>query len=156
MSVDTTKAQGRRTLRFQSLDDVLADADRLADAPVRSLGNWSLGQICKHLAESMNQSIDGFEFQASLPVRMVARLIKGRYLKRGFTPGFKLPRRAVRLLPPPIDTQEGLAALRAGVERLKRETRRSANPVFGPLTAEEWNQLHLRHSELHLSFIVPA
>ena len=120
------------------------------------MGNWSLGQVCKHLAETMNQSIDGFEFQASLPIRVVARLIKKQYLKRGLSPGFTLPRRAVRLLPAPTDTQAGVDALRAGVARLKHETRRSKNPVFGPMTVEEWSQLHLRHSELHLSFIVPA
>ncbi len=114
MSVNTSKTTGRRKLRFQNLDEVVADAERLAAMPTRPLGNWSLGQICKHLAETMNQSIDGFEFQASLPIRMVARLIKGRYLNRGLTPGFRLPRRAVRLLPSPTETQEGLGGAARG------------------------------------------
>lgn len=156
MSVDTKKATGRRKLRFQSLDDVLADVDRLAMAPVRPLGNWSLGQVCQHLAETMNRSIDGFEFQASLPIRIVARLAKRWILTRGFGPGFRLPRQAVGMLPAPTDTQAGVRALRASVTRLLQETRRARSPVFGPMTVEEWTQLHLRHSELHLSFIVPA
>ena len=29
------------------------------------------------------------------------------------------------------------------------------NPVFGPLTHEQWIQLNLRHAELHLGFLVP-
>jgi hypothetical protein len=30
------------------------------------------------------------------------------------------------------------------------------NVVLGPLTNAEWEQLHLRHAELHMSFVVPA
>jgi hypothetical protein len=29
------------------------------------------------------------------------------------------------------------------------------NPVFGAMTPEDWKRLHLRHAELHLSFVVP-
>jgi hypothetical protein len=28
-------------------------------------------------------------------------------------------------------------------------------PVFGKLTPEEWHQFHLRHAELHMSFVLP-
>jgi hypothetical protein len=30
----------------------------------------------------------------------------------------------------------------------------SANPSMGPLSHDEWIQVHLRHAELHLSFLV--
>jgi hypothetical protein len=50
MAVSAKKATGRRKLRFESYDDILADIDRLAVSPVRCLGNWSLGQICRQLA----------------------------------------------------------------------------------------------------------
>jgi hypothetical protein len=36
---------------------------------------------------------------------------------------------------------------------LKTEPRRKPSPLFGELTIDEWNQLHCRHAELHLSFI---
>ncbi len=29
------------------------------------------------------------------------------------------------------------------------------HPVFGAMNVEQWNQFHLRHAEMHLSFIVP-
>jgi len=41
------------------------------------------------------------------------------------------------------------------VARLQATTKRYPSPAFGPLTLEEWDQLHLRHAELHLSFFVP-
>ena len=35
-----------------------------------------------------------------------------------------------------------------GGERMSKPS-----PVFGPMTHEEWEQLHCRHAELHFSFI---
>ncbi len=45
MPVKTTKVAGRRELNFTSLDEVLADADRLSSGRVKVLGNWSPGQV---------------------------------------------------------------------------------------------------------------
>ncbi len=41
------------------------------------------------------------------------------------------------------------------IDRLNREPQRYPSPVFGKMTKEEWDQLHLRHAEMHLSFYVP-
>lgn len=43
MAINTARVTGRRQLRFESLDAVLADAEYLASVPTRQLGNWSLG-----------------------------------------------------------------------------------------------------------------
>src|SRR5438874_10377963 len=43
--VDTTKVAGRRQLHFVSIDDISADVEKLAAGEVRTLGNWSGGQI---------------------------------------------------------------------------------------------------------------
>ncbi len=66
MPVETAKAAGRRTLKFNTLDDILADVERLNAGNVRVLGNWSKGQILKHLAILMNGCIDGIPFKAPL------------------------------------------------------------------------------------------
>ena len=47
MSVDTAKVEGRRTLHFHSLDDILADVERLNQGKVRPIGNWSPGQAAR-------------------------------------------------------------------------------------------------------------
>ena len=59
MAVKTSKVSGRRRLHFGSLDEVLAEAERLAAGPYRKLGNWRLGEILMHLALAGNKSIDG-------------------------------------------------------------------------------------------------
>ena len=40
---------GRRTLRYESLDEVMADVERLLEGHT-TVGHWSLAQICRHLA----------------------------------------------------------------------------------------------------------
>ena len=60
MPVDTAKVEGRRKVNYVSLQELLTDAERLSSGPVKALGNWSPGQIYRHLAISFNGSIDGF------------------------------------------------------------------------------------------------
>jgi hypothetical protein len=155
-TIETTKVTGRRTLRFNTLDDILADIEKLAQAKdVRSLGNWTPGQIMKHLAIGFNNSIDGSPPIMPGPVRFILRLFfKRRLLTKPMSPGFKLPKRAESLLPPPTNWEDGLTCVREGLNRLGSETKRASNPVVGSLTVDEIDQLHCRHAELHLSFLV--
>jgi hypothetical protein len=156
--INTTKVTGRRQLHFGSLDDLAADVERLAACRrLRTLGNWSAGQIFEHLALTMNKSIDGFGWKMPAVVRVLIRFFfKRRTLTRPMTAGFRLPGRAAEMLPPPVDTAHGLDSLRRAIRRAQAEDKRSVHPVFGPMTRAEWDQLHCRHAELHLSFLVPA
>jgi hypothetical protein len=155
--VKTSKVAGRRELHFTSLDDILADAQRLAAGPVRQLGNWSLGQATTHLARTMKMSLDGVQFRAPWYIRMVAPLIKKKMLRDTMRPGFKLPSPAADELIPAgeVSIVQGLTELRTAIDRLHREPQRAPSPVFGAMTREEWDQLHQRHAELHFSFFVP-
>jgi hypothetical protein len=156
--IDTKNVAGRRQVRYDSLDDLLADAERLAQAPHRTLGNWSYGAILKHLAAALTMGIDGGVPPAPWPVRFFARtILKRRFLRGPMPPGFKLPRPAAAVLIPEATTsdEEGLVAIRAAVARWKNETRRQPHPAFGKLADWEWNRLQCRHAELHMSFVVP-
>ena len=145
----------RRQLHFASTDDLLAEAERLAIAPHRTLGQWSLGQILAHLALFMRGSLDGFGFRLPWALRVLARPMRGRFLRTTPPAGLRFPRRAAPLLAPPdVSTDEGLRMLREAVGRLEAEPQRHPSPVFGELSVEEWNQLHCRHAELHLGFVV--
>lgn len=157
MPVNTRKVVGRREVRFESYHDLLHDAERLAAGDARLLGNWSLGQIFAHLSRNMEMSIDGASFKAPLPVRVVARLfMKQRFLQRPMPPGFRLPASAAEMLvAEATETEQGLAALRSSVLRLQSETERAAHPLLGELSLNEWDRLHMRHAELHLSFAIP-
>jgi hypothetical protein len=155
MAVNTKRVTGRRTLRFSSYDEMLADVRALAQGSTRQLGNWSLGQICAHLATGMNSCIDGPAFSPNWIIRLVGPFLKKRVLTRGLTPGFQLPKNAVAFLPPETSAAEGLAKLEKSVARVERDPTREPHIVFGKMTRDEWNEFLLRHAEMHLSFIVP-
>ena len=72
-AVATKTVSGRREVSYPDLEALVADAERLAGMPVKTLGNWSYAQILKHLSISMNQSIDGADFRAPMPVRVIEK-----------------------------------------------------------------------------------
>src|SRR5262249_19579918 len=138
-------------------EDIRVDVEMLAASPnLRTQGNWSAGQIFQHLATTMNCSMDGFGFSMSWPMRMMGKLFKSKFLRGTMPPGFKLSKKAAeRTVPPPTSLEQGLGNIRQALSRLKAEQQRSPSPIFGPMTQDEWTQLHCRHAELHLSFIIP-
>ena len=154
--VNTKTVAGRRELRFESFDEVLADAERLAGMEIRTLGNWSYGQILRHLARSIDAMIDGAPFSFPAPLQWVMRiLMKKKFLSKTLTPGFKLPKSAGRLQPEETTVEEGLAELRIAVERTKTESQRAPHGGFGKIPNDECDQFQLRHAEMHMSFVVP-
>ena len=155
MPVDTSKVTGRRQLKFNTLDDILADVERLDQGKVRSLGNWSPGQNLKHLTILMVACLDGIDVKVSFLMRIAVSLMKGRILTKQMSPGLQLPKAAAVLLPAETSWEEGVQGIRAALMRMKTEPERHAHPVLGTLTREQWDQLHCRHGELHLSFLVP-
>ena len=158
-AIDTSKVTGRRTLHFHSLDDISADVEHLAGSPgIKTLGNWSAGQTFEHLARNFNKSIDGYDHLLPAVLRFVARvLVKKRFLTQPMSAGFKLgAKSSAELVPDETSDEAGLRDIRQAIKRLQTETKRSSMPVLGPLTVDEWTQLHCRHAELHLSFLVPT
>ena len=150
--INTKKVEGRRDVHFDSLDEMLSDARRLAVAEnVRTLGNWSQGQIYEHLARSLDTSIDGADFKLPAPARwLMTLLMKKKFLSKPIPPGFKT---TDHFIPGETSTADGLASLEKAVQRQKDETTRVMHPAFGNITLEEWNQFNLRHAEMHMSFL---
>ena len=157
-AVNSKKVKGRRVLRFESLEQVLAEVEMLEKCEeVRTLGNWSAGQTFSHLARAMVASIDGFPGSLPWPLRVIGRVIKGRALRSRMRAGFKMPK-IIRstMLPPEQSVAEGAAELREAIGRLGREKKRAPSPLLGELTVDQWEQFHCRHAELHLGFLVPG
>jgi len=143
-----------RKVRYESFEQIVSDAERAVRERSETTGKWSLGQILEHLAISNEKTIDGFGFQASLPIRMVGPFFKKRLLERGLTPGFQLSKKAsAALVPGETDAQAALDHLRQSFQRLHSESKRSPHPFLGRLSIDESNRLCLRHAELHMSFI---
>ncbi|MEX0676430.1 MAG: DUF1569 domain-containing protein [Pirellulales bacterium] len=154
---ETAQVTGRRKPRFNSFDEVLDDVRSLAAQPTRQLGNWSLGQVCQHLGLAMEHSATTDRlFRVPLWLRVLGRLVRNRALKHGLPTGFKLPPEgAAKFVPPPVSIEQGLATLEKGIAVLSQTSHRAPHPVLGALNVDQWHQFHLRHAEMHLSFIVP-
>ena len=162
MPVDTAKAK-RRPVRYTSLDEMLADAERIADAEragrLTHTGNWTAGQSFGHLAGWTDAAYDGYPPGMPSPpwiIRTMLRLMKSRFLHKGMPVGMKI--RGVEggtkfIEPLPLD--EGLARLRRTIARLRTTQPTHGNPIFGTMSREECELMLLRHAEIHLSFLFP-
>ena len=155
--VKTGKVTGRRTLRFKNVDDVMAEAGRVTHQPMRPLGNWSVGEILDHLARSIQASFAGSAPPAPWIARtFIAPFVKKSMLTKGLPAGFKLPPTMAAFQPRlQIAAVVALEDLHAATARLMTESPGKSHPFFGRLTHDEWINLHLRHAELHLSFLIP-
>ena len=148
--------KSRRQVEYSTLEELRLDAESIATGPYTTVGKWTYGQILDHLAQAIHASIDGFPFGAPWYMRLVAPLVKNSVLTKRMKPGFRLPKAADSYLPSPdVAVEDALSRLVNGIDRLDTENPTAAHPVFGKLAREEWISLHLRHSELHMSFVVP-
>jgi hypothetical protein len=159
--VDTKKARGQRKLRFESIDDALAEVDRLVQAEhagrLKRVGNWTLGQALGHLAAWVEYSYTGAPLKVPFFIKWILRLQKRKFLYKPMPTGARIPGIGGGTLatePLPLDEAEG--RYRRALERLKSEAPTALNPIFDVLTHDEWIALHLRHAEGHLGFLVPA
>ena len=152
----------RRQLRLETLDDLLAEVDRVLEADragrLKAVGNWTPGQILGHIAAWIEYGYDGYPMpKPPWFVRLLARWHFKKMLRDGMQPGFSIP--GVEGGTYGIDdmpTDEAAERLRAAVRRLQAgEPARYHSPAFGAISEEDRVQLTLRHAELHLSFLVP-
>ena len=145
----------RRKVRYQSLEELRLDIDFFAHHEYVTVGNWSYAQILTHLAKVMNASFDGFPFLMPWPIRVAVRLIRKPILRTGFPSGFKAPKKADSLMPSAsADLETALEEIHKAILRLQDHVPNKPHAVFGLLSYQEWVQLHLRHAELHMSFVV--
>jgi len=145
------------------MDDLLAEVDRVTAAAaagrVRSLGNWSPAQVLWHIGRFIELSFDGFPFRYRPGPAWIIRLLRilaWRWLiALTFRPGFRNPPEASVLEPDPsLALPVAAAYLKQQIARIgggERMTQQCS--VEGPYAHEQWVYIHLRHAELHLSFL---
>jgi len=157
--VDTGKVSNRRRLRYSSIDEALGDVGALVSADrvgnLQRLGNWTLGQALGHLSTWINFGFDGYPPNLNPPffIKWILKTRKRRYIHQGMPPGVKIPGiNGGTVGTETMGTDDGVHRYRHAMERLRAGPPARPNVIFGPLTHDEWIQLHLRHAELHLSF----
>jgi hypothetical protein len=157
VAIDTRQVLNRRQLRYESLDDLLADADRLATEDSRTLGNWTREQIFDHLARWFRMAVEGTDVQAPRWVQFILWQWRKRSLALPSKPGVKIPSPLESVLLPEEGflTDRCLQDLHSAVSRFRAASQFAPHAAYGQLTRDEWQQLALRHAEMHMSFIVP-
>src|SRR5688572_24160357 len=128
----------RRELRFDSLDDVVRDAERLLAGGYDKVGNWSLAQCCGHLAAWFRYQMDGFPPAPLLlrPVFWLFRNTVGPSMARKMLAGGKM-REGLQTIPQSVmqpggDDAAAVAELRDTVRRWQEYTGPlHQSPLFG-------------------------
>jgi len=145
----------RRDLRFTDLAEVMPDVHRLAQGH-RTIGSWSLGQICQHLADSFVGSMEGFDLRHH---RIKRFFLKKQMLKVALTKG--IPRGWTvdpGLTPTPnAEVNAGIEVLSQAIDRYRAHRGElHAHPLFGIMPRDTWDRVHCVHCAHHLSLAVPV
>ena len=150
-------------VRLATLDDLTAEVEHItlaaAAGKVRSLGNWSTAQAIWHIGKLIELSLDGFPFRyrrsPKWAVRAIRRLSWRWLIALAFRPGFRNPPEAAVLEPDASLTLDAAAAyFRQQIARIRDGERMTQEcSIDGPYSHEQWVYIHLRHAELHLSFL---
>lgn len=143
----------RRSLAFATLHEVMPDVDRLL-AGYRSGGNWTLGQVCNHLARVLVFTIEGspehgphvLEERARLI--MTRRLLSSGVMAEGLdVPGSPLPG-------PGLDDRVEAQSLRQAIDRFLRHPGPfAAHPLLGAFQLDQVHRFQCVHCAHHLSHI---
>lgn len=132
--------KARTIPNLKSLAEVVEHIEGLQRSGYQPVGNWSLGQVCNHLAAAIDLTTGGL---ARLMPRFMQRLFVGTFLRLTFLGklGNMLGLRVPTNLPQnePVDDEVGIERLKASVGRLE--------------SAAHLIDFHLWHSCHHLSFL---
>jgi hypothetical protein len=133
MSVNTKTVTGRRKVHYENINELLADAEQLAQGDVTQIGNWSRGKIFGHISRSLNFSIDGFPFKVNWAMRTMAKLfLKKKFLTKPLPAGFQIPKKnQPDFVPENDDTEQGLTELREAVQRFQTDPTRVKHAIWG-------------------------
>jgi len=144
-----------RELHFDDLNAAAEEARSLLNSGYNRHGNWSLGQICRHLTLVQDPSVDGYPKWMSLFafLRPVMRRILLPKVLSGDSPrGI----RTVSMFVPPTDLDDAreVEAFAASVVRFYGHLGDYApHPAFGRLPSERIEQIHAEHAAHHLRFL---
>jgi hypothetical protein len=160
-TIDTAKVAQRRKLHFDSLDQALAEADRLVAAEregrLKPLGNWTLGQALNHIAGWAEFSYAACPLKTPWFIRLILWLRKSSFLYAPMPAGVNIPGVPNgTLVTEPAALETGLNRFERAFQRLKTEPPTHPSPALGKLTHDEAIAINLRHAELHLGFFVPT
>ena len=124
--------------KFETLEELRTEVERLASGEVKTLGDWSLAQLFKHLAAGFNSVVDGSSFKAPWFFKLMAPFMKKKFLCGEIPSGFSIPKEAeAQFLPSgDADTQAAKDELLAAISRVDSasDSDLAPHPMFGELS----------------------
>lgn len=157
------KAKARaREIRYQDLDEMMADVELLLRDGYEKHGNWTLAQAAGHVADWARFPMDGFPTPPA-PLRLVFWTLKklgvaermAKQIKaEGFKPGIATAPQTV----PPADASdaEAVEQLRAVAARMKTHSGQlHASPLFGEMDVPTHLHVTLLHAAHHFGYLTP-
>ena len=144
----------RRHLAFDRIEAIMPEVDGLL-AGHATVGRWTLGMICDHLARTVTLALDSPP--AAAPATREQAVARRLFFRAAAFPEGQTPPLAVQDPDPLADPAAAAEALRGALDRLAIHAGPfPAHPVIGPLSRDEWLTFHARHAAHHLGFAVPT
>jgi hypothetical protein len=146
----------QRELNLRTIDDCIAELDRLEKSGCTPQGNWDFAQVCNHLSFFIEGGLDGYKFKvpwifkALFGKMVLKRILTQRKMKSGqFTPQKPLPE-------PGGDPKAAASRLRTALI-ITRDHQGDfvPSPFFGYLTPEQARDLAVIHCAHHFAFLEP-
>ncbi len=160
MSKTTPRA---REIRYEGLDEMLADVDQLITSSYAKHRNWTLGQAAGHVADWARFPMDGFPTPPA-PLRVLfwgmrkfgyAQKMADDILANGFKPG--QPTAPATIPSADASDHEGIEKLHAVVEQLKQHNGAlHPSPLFGEMDKETLIHVTLLHAAHHFGYFTPG
>ena len=146
----------RPGLSFDTIDAMLADADRLRRGYAKA-GQWDLGMILDHLAKTQSAPFDTGRWNLPWPATAIVRSMIHGMVKRHQYPSFKVPMAPPLKPTPGVDVDEAYGRFRELSERIKRLPADTvAAPPFGRMSTADFVGIQLLHGAHHLAFLRPT
>jgi hypothetical protein len=149
----------RRKVTLNTLDDIVAEVERLAASDVTTTGKHSFPKIVRHLALTNNMMTGRIPApKPPLIMKLLLPFIRSSILKGPVKPGVKLPANAEAEFwsDEEITVEDAVQMLKESVLYYKEHGPLPVHPIFGKATREQLDRLTCSHAEMHLSFVHPA
>jgi len=138
------------------VNEIPGDVQGLLRGGSSTVGAWTLAQICKHMADTIDASMDGFDLRRHRLKRwFFAKPLLAYTYRRGIPPGYTID---PNLSPPGnAELTPSFAELERAIRRyLDHQGRLHPHPLFGRLSRKGWDRLHCFHCAHHLRYAVPG
>lgn len=146
----------RPDLKFDTLDALVADADRLR-AGYEKAGQWDLGMVLDHLNRTMSGPFGPGRNWVPWPATAAVRAAIHGMVRRGRYPSMKIPAMPSLRPTPGADADAALASLRDVVRRTEGLSGDTVQlPPFGPISRADFVGMQLLHGAHHMSFLRPT